>query len=61
MTIGTIISIAAAAACLAHTAAERRNREAGVWAVLAFLCPLTLLVIWSLGYREDESPAKMAG
>jgi hypothetical protein len=50
--IGTIIGIAVSAACLAHTAAQRRNREAGVWAVLCFLCPLALLVIWSLDYRE---------
>jgi uncharacterized membrane protein len=51
MTLGTLISIAVSAGYLAHTAADRRNRNAPLWAVIGFLFPISLLVIWSLGSR----------
>ncbi len=60
MTIGLLMSIAVAAGCLAHTAAERRNRSATLWAVIAFLFPISLLVIWSLGTPTTQ-PSKSWG
>ena len=55
MTIGLLMSIAVAAGCLAHTAAERRNRNAALWALIGFLFPISLLVIWSLGTPTTPS------
>jgi hypothetical protein len=59
MTLGTLISIAVSAGYLAHTAADRRNRNAPLWAVVGFLFPISLLVIWSLGSRPTH-PAQAA-
>jgi uncharacterized membrane protein len=54
MTIGTLLGIAVAAGHLAHTAAQRRSRNAALWAVIGFLFPVSLLVIWSLGSRTSH-------
>jgi uncharacterized membrane protein len=55
MTLGALIRLAVPAGYPAHTAAERRNRNASLWAVLGFLFPISLLVIWSLGSRPNQA------
>lgn len=60
MSIGTLFAIAASASVLAHKAATNRGRNAQVWSVLAFLFPITLLVLWCLSDRS-ASAAKASG
>ena len=55
MTLQTLISIAISAGYLAHTAAKRRDRNAPIWALIGFLFPISLLVIWSLGPRTTQA------
>jgi hypothetical protein len=57
MSIGTLIGIAASASVLAQSAAKKRGRNAQGWAVLAFLFPIALAVLWCLKPR----PAVTAG
>lgn len=55
MSIGTLFGIAAAASVLAHTAATKRGRNPQVWSVLAFLFPITLVVLWCLSARPASA------
>lgn len=60
MSIGTLFGIAAAASVLAHSAATKRGRNPQVWSVLAFLFPITLIVLWCLSARPATA-AKGSG
>lgn len=60
MSIGTLLGIAVSASVLAHSAAVNRGRNATGWGILAFLFPIVLLVLWSLGPRPAAGAAQAA-